>query len=67
VRQFTHARALRYDDAGRSDAPRFDKYSSVSHIDVDESQLLELLAQEAWSDVRLAKPYVEAIGPWKAA
>jgi hypothetical protein len=42
-------------------------YAAVRRINTDESQLLELLAQEAWSDVRLAKPYVEAIGPWKAA
>jgi hypothetical protein len=42
-------------------------YAVVRRINTDESQLLELLAQEAWSDVRLAKPYVEAIGPWKAA
>jgi hypothetical protein len=42
-------------------------YAVVRRINTDESQLLELLAQEAWSDVRVAKPYVEAIGPWKAA
>lgn len=42
-------------------------YAAVRRINTDESQLLELLAQEAWSDVRLAKPYVDAIGPWKAA
>lgn len=41
-------------------------YAVVRRINTDEMQLLELLAQEAWSDVRLAKPYVEAIGPWKA-
>jgi hypothetical protein len=42
-------------------------YAAVRRINTDDSQLLELLAQGAWSDVRLAKPYVEAIGPWKAA
>jgi hypothetical protein len=42
-------------------------YATIRRISTDESQLLELLAQEAWSDVRMAKPYVEATGPWKAA
>jgi hypothetical protein len=42
-------------------------YATIRRINTDETQLLELLAQEAWSDIRLAKPYVEAIGPWKAA
>jgi hypothetical protein len=42
-------------------------YAAVRRIKTDEAQLLELLAQEAWNDVRWAKPYVEAIGPWKAA
>jgi len=42
-------------------------YATVRRINTDEMQLLELLAQDAWNDVRLAKPYVEAVGPWKAA
>jgi hypothetical protein len=42
-------------------------YATVRRIKTEESQLLELLAQEAWGDVRLARPFVEAIGPWKAA
>jgi hypothetical protein len=41
-------------------------YATIRRINTDEVQLLELLAQEAWSDVRYAKPYVEVIGPWKA-
>jgi hypothetical protein len=39
-------------------------YATIRRLKTDEAQLLELLAQEAWSDVRVAKPYVEAIGPW---
>lgn len=42
-------------------------YATVRRINTDEQQLLELLAQEAWNDVRRAAPYVEATGPWKAA
>jgi hypothetical protein len=42
-------------------------YAVIRRINTDEAQLLELLAQEAWNDVRLARPYVEAVGPWKAA
>lgn len=41
-------------------------YATIRRINTDEAQLLELLAQDAWSDVRLAKPYVQAVGPWKA-
>jgi hypothetical protein len=40
-------------------------YATVRQIKTDDDQLLELLAQEAWSDVRMAKPYVEAVGPWR--
>jgi hypothetical protein len=42
-------------------------YATIRRINTEEAQLLELLAQDAWSDVRLAKPYVEVVGPWKAA
>jgi hypothetical protein len=42
-------------------------YAAIRRINTDESQLLELLAQEAWDDVRLAKPYVEVTGPWRAS
>jgi hypothetical protein len=42
-------------------------YAAIRRINTDEGQLLELLAQDAWSDVRSAKSYVEAVGPWKAA
>ena len=42
-------------------------YAAIRRINTDEAQLLELLAQEAWNDVRWARPYVDAIGPWKAA
>lgn len=42
-------------------------YATIRRINTDEQQLLELLAQEAWSDVRMAKPYVEAVGPWQPA
>jgi hypothetical protein len=42
-------------------------YATIRRINTEEQQLLELLAQEAWADVRSAKPYVEAIGPWRAA
>lgn len=42
-------------------------YATIRRINTDELQLLELLAQEAWSDVRMAKPYVEAVGPWQPA
>lgn len=40
-------------------------YATIRQIRTTEYQLLELLAQDAWSDVRLAKPYVDAIGPWR--
>jgi hypothetical protein len=40
-------------------------YAAIRQIKTDDYELLELLAQEAWSDVRFAKPYVEAVGPWR--
>lgn len=40
-------------------------YATVRRLRTDNNQLLELLAQEAWSDVRIARPFVEAVGPWR--
>lgn len=40
-------------------------YAVVRQIKTTEDQLLELLSQDAWADVRRAKPYVESIGPWR--
>lgn len=46
-------------------APDNISYATVRRVKTNEDQLLELLAQEAWNDVRIAKPFVEAVGPWR--
>jgi hypothetical protein len=40
-------------------------YATIRQLKTDNDQLLELLALEAWNDVRIAKPFVEAVGPWR--
>lgn len=40
-------------------------YATVRRVKTDDDRLLELLAQDAWNDVRRAKPFVEAVGPWR--